>query len=51
MASNVESNIDGEEFNPIGTWVILLIYFGILVFMWIFMYFFEFLGRGPTVIR
>jgi hypothetical protein len=38
-----------EEFDPIGTIVLLAIYFLILVAMWSFMYFVEFLGNGPTI--
>ena len=40
-----------DEFEPGGTWRLVLVYFAILVVMWVFMYFVEFLGRGgPTVI-
>jgi hypothetical protein len=41
--------LDHDEYNPVGTAIILAIYFGILVLMWVFMYFVEFLGNGPTV--
>lgn len=51
MESEVESSAEPEEFTPVGTWTILIIYFLILVFMWFFMYFIEFLGKGPTVVR
>lgn len=37
-----------DEFEPIGTLVLVAIYFLILGLMWIFTYFIEFLGRGPT---
>ena len=43
--------ISAEEFNPYGTAVVTGIYFGILVLMWIFMYFVEYAGHGPTIIR
>lgn len=42
--------IGPDEFNPVGTAALLVVYFLILVLMWIFMYFVEFLGGGPTVI-
>ena len=42
--------IGHDEFDPIGTASLIVIYFAILVIMWIFVYFIEFLGRGPTVI-
>ena len=38
-----------EEYDPIGTAILVGIYFLILVALWIFMYFVEFLGNGPTV--
>lgn len=41
---------DAHEFTPYGTAALLGIYFTILVFMWIFMYFIEFLGNGPTIV-
>jgi len=39
-----------HDFDPIGTATAIVIYFAILVLMWVFIYFVEFLGRGPTVI-
>lgn len=48
--SEIEREIGHDEFNPIGTLVLVAIYFVILVVLWIFMYFVEFLGRGPTVV-
>lgn len=39
-----------EEFNPTGTLALILVYFGILVIMWFFMYFVEFLGNELVVI-
>jgi hypothetical protein len=41
---------DHEEFTPVGTFAYLGIYFLILVFLWVFMYFVEFLGNDLTVI-
>ncbi|ERH00577.1 MAG: hypothetical protein J07HN6_02200 [Halonotius sp. J07HN6] len=42
--------IGHDEFDPNGTLALILIYFLILVGMWIFMYFVEFLGNELTVI-
>jgi halocyanin-like protein len=39
-----------HDFDPIGTASAIVLYFAILVLMWVFIYFIEFLGRGPTVI-
>ncbi|MFB6157493.1 MAG: halocyanin domain-containing protein [Haloferacaceae archaeon] len=39
-----------EEYDPIGTGSLLIAYFVLLVLLWMFMYFVEFLGRGPTII-
>ena len=39
-----------DDFDPWGTATLVAIYFVIVVLLWIFMYFVEFLGRGPTVI-
>ena len=41
--------IDHEEFDPVGTATLIAIYFAILLFLWVFMYFVEFLGNGPTI--
>jgi hypothetical protein len=49
-ADNDTRELGHEEFDPIGTLVLIGIYFLILVGMWIFTYFIEFLGNGPTVI-
>ncbi|WP_254528712.1 signal peptidase complex subunit 2 [Natrinema gelatinilyticum] len=42
--------IGHEEYDPIGTAILIGIYFLILVLLWVFMYFVEFLGNGPTVV-
>jgi len=39
-----------DEFDPTGTLSLVLVYMGILVVMWVFMYFVEFLNNNPTVI-
>lgn len=38
------------EFSPTGTLFLLSLYFLLLVALWVFMYFVEFLGGGPTII-
>jgi halocyanin-like protein len=49
-AEGIEREIDHEEFDPTGTASLIVLYFVILVGLWFFMYFVEFLGNGPTVI-
>ena len=39
-----------DEYDPVGTAALIGLYFLILVALWIFMYFVEFLGNDPTVI-
>ncbi|MFB6092551.1 MAG: halocyanin domain-containing protein [Haloquadratum sp.] len=39
-----------DEYDPYGTAALVVLYFLILVGLWVFMYFVEFLGNGPTVI-
>lgn len=46
----VEREIGHDEYDPIGTVVLITIYFLILALLWIFVYFVEFLGNGPTVV-
>ncbi len=47
---SIERKIGHDDFDPVGTLVLILGYFAILVVMWVFMYFVEFLGRGLTVV-
>jgi halocyanin-like protein len=42
--------IGHDEYDPIGTAALIVVYALILLVMWVFMYFVEFLGNGPTVI-
>jgi halocyanin-like protein len=42
--------IGHDAYDPTGTAALIVVYFLILVVMWVFMYFVEFLGNGPTVI-
>jgi halocyanin-like protein len=44
------TELEHDEYDPIGTATLIAGYFAILVLMWVFMYFVEFLGNGPTVI-
>lgn len=46
----IEREIGHDEFNPVGTLALVLVYFVIIGALWVFMYFVEFLGRGPTVV-
>lgn len=46
----VTREIGHDEFDPVGTLALILVYLAILVVMWFFMYFVEFLGNGPTVV-
>lgn len=49
-SNEVEREIDYDEFTPIGTATLIAIYFAILVVLWVFTYFIEFLGREVTVV-
>ena len=42
--------IEHDEYDPVGTLSLVLGYLVLVVLLWVFMYFVEFLGRGPTVI-
>jgi hypothetical protein len=39
-----------EEYDPVGTAIIVAAYFLVVSGLWLFMYFVEFLGGGPTVV-
>jgi len=45
-----ERTVAHDEYNPTGTAALIVAYLLILVAMWFFMYFVEFLGNGPTII-
>ncbi|WP_049915965.1 hypothetical protein [Haloferax mucosum] len=47
---DIVREIEHDDFDPVGTLVLVLIYMSILIGMWVFMYFIEFLGRGLTVV-
>ncbi|SDR25896.1 hypothetical protein [Natronobacterium texcoconense] len=42
--------IGHDEYDPVGTLALIALYFLILVLLWLFMYFVEFLGNDPTVV-
>jgi len=42
--------IGHDEYDPVGTAILIAGFFLVLVFMWIFVYFVEFLGNGPTIV-
>lgn len=41
---------DPKSFDPKGTLALILMYFAILVIMWVFIYFVEFLGNDLIVV-
>ncbi|ARS91886.1 cytochrome oxidase [Natrarchaeobaculum aegyptiacum] len=45
---NVTREIDHDEYDPVGTLALIVLYFVILLLMWGFTYFIEFLGNDPT---
>ena len=45
-----ETELGHDDYDPVGTLASVAVYFLILVGMWVFMYFVEFLGNGPTII-
>jgi hypothetical protein len=49
-AEEPTTEIHHDEFDPTGTASLIIAYFLILVVMWVFVYFVEFLGGGPTII-
>ena len=50
MSSELKREIGHDEFDPIGTLALIAIYFVILVVLWVFMYFVEFVGNDLTVV-
>jgi halocyanin-like protein len=50
VATAETESVDHDAFDPIGTGTLLAIYFVIIALLWLFMYFVEFLGNGPTVV-
>lgn len=50
MSSEFEREIGHDEYDPVGTLALITVYFLILVVLWLFMYFVEFLGNDLTVV-
>jgi len=50
VAESETTSVDHDAFDPVGTGMLIAIYFAIIAIMWLFMYFVEFLGNGPTVV-
>ena len=46
----IERELSHEDYDPKGTLALILIYLAILVAMWVFMYFVEFLGNELVVV-
>lgn len=47
---SADRELTHDEFDPVGTAVLIVLYFLILVGMWIFTYFVEFLGNDPSIV-
>ncbi len=47
----IEREIGIEEYQPKGTLTFTLMYLGLVVLMWLFMYFVEFGGNAPSIIE
>ena len=50
VAVRETESVDHDAFDPRGTGTLLAVYFAIIALMWLFMYFVEFLGNGPSVV-
>jgi len=50
VASSETESVDHDAFDPVGTGTLLALYFTVISLVWLFMYFVEFLGNGPTVV-
>ncbi|WP_246308290.1 halocyanin [Halosimplex rubrum] len=50
VAEAETESVDHDAFDPVGTAAILAVYFLVITLTWLFMYFVEFLGNGPTVV-
>nr|WP_324664453.1 halocyanin [Haloarcula sp. CK38] len=50
VAASETESVDHDAFDPVGTGTIIAIYFAVIALAWLFMYFVEFLGNGPTVV-
>ena len=50
VPSSETESVDHDAFDPVGTGTLLVGYFAIIALLWLFMYFVEFLGNGPSVV-
>ncbi|MFC6758119.1 MULTISPECIES: halocyanin [Haloarcula] len=50
VATSETGSVDHDAFDPVGTGLLLAMYFAVIAVMWLFMYFVEFLANGPTVV-
>lgn len=50
MQEGIVREISYEEFDPTGTLTLIFIYMIILMILWVFMYFVEFLGNEMVVV-
>ncbi|WP_233563547.1 halocyanin [Haloarcula sp. Atlit-7R] len=50
VAQHETESVAHDAFDPVGTGLLLVMYFVIISLMWLFMYFVEFLGNGPSVV-
>ena len=50
MGSELEQEIGHDEFDPVGTLTLILIYALIITALWVFMYFVEFVGNDLTIV-
>ncbi len=50
VATSETGSVDHDAFDPVGTGLLIALYFAVIAVMWLFMYFVEFLANGPTVV-
>lgn len=47
---DIEREISHDEYDPVGTLVLIALYFLIIATLWVFVYFVEFLGRTTPMV-
>jgi len=50
VSADETESVDHDAVDPVGTGTIIAVYFAVIALAWLFMYFVEFLGNGPTVV-
>ena len=50
VAASETESVAHDAFDPVGTGLVIAMYFTIIALAWLFMYFVEFLGNGPSVV-